>query len=94
MTVNIVSMQEFNDKVKMSIPVHELSSFPRIGDVEGQSFDAKLQFDLTLIPYKTDTLWVENKITEMKATLESSNVPEINKYCEKCLYLDTGKNFI
>jgi hypothetical protein len=39
MTVNIVSMQEFNDKVKMSIPVHELSSFPRIGDVEGQSFE-------------------------------------------------------
>ena len=32
-------MQEFNDKVKMSIPVHELSSFPRIGDVEGQSFE-------------------------------------------------------
>ena len=39
MTVNIVSMQEFNDKVKMSIPVHELSSVPRIGDVEGQSFE-------------------------------------------------------
>jgi len=58
------------------------------------SFEAKLQFDLTLVPYKTDTLWVEDKITEMKATLESPNVPEINKYCEKCLYLDTGKNFI
>jgi hypothetical protein len=58
------------------------------------SFDEKLQFDLTLVPYKADTSWVENKITEMKATLESSNVPEINKYCEKCLYLDTGKNFI
>ena len=32
-------MKEFNEKVKMSIPVHELSSFPRIGDVEGQSFE-------------------------------------------------------
>ena len=30
----------------------------------------------------------------MKAILESPKVPEINKYCEKCLYLDTGKNFI
>jgi hypothetical protein len=39
MTVNVVSMQEFNDKVKTSIPVHELSLFPRIGDVEGQSFE-------------------------------------------------------
>jgi CRISPR/Cas system-associated exonuclease Cas4 (RecB family) len=58
------------------------------------SFDAKLQFDLTLVPYKTDTSWVETKITEMKATLESPKVPEINKYCEKCMYLDTGKKFI
>jgi hypothetical protein len=59
-----------------------------------ESFDAKLQFDLTLVPYKTDTSWVENKITEMKTTLESSKVPEINKHCEKCMYLETGKTFI
>ena len=58
------------------------------------SFDAKLQFDLTLVPYKTDTSWVEDKITEMKKTLESPEVPQINKFCEKCLYLDTGKKFI
>jgi hypothetical protein len=30
----------------------------------------------------------------MKKTLESKDVPEINKFCEKCLYLDAGKNFI
>jgi len=59
-----------------------------------EKFDAKLQFDLTLVPYKTDTSWVEDKITEMKATLESSKVPDINKYCEKCMYLETGKKFI
>ena len=58
------------------------------------SFDEKLQFDLTLVPYKTDTSWVENKIIEMKTTLEAPKVPEINKHCEKCMYLDTGKNFI
>ena len=40
------------------------------------------------------TSWVEDKITEMKSILESSKVPEINKHCEKCLYLDTGKKFI
>jgi len=58
------------------------------------SFDAKLQFDLTLVPYKTNTSWVENKITEMKTILESPKVPEINKHCEKCMYLETGKTFI
>ena len=30
----------------------------------------------------------------MKKTLESPEVPEINKHCEKCMYLETGKNFI
>ena len=59
-----------------------------------EKFDAKLHFDLTLVPYKTDTSWVESKIIEMKKTLELKEVPEINKYCEKCMYLHTGKQFI
>jgi CRISPR/Cas system-associated exonuclease Cas4 (RecB family) len=59
-----------------------------------EKFDAKLQFELTLVPYKTDTSWVESKIVEMKSILDSPDVPEINKYCEKCMYLDAGKNFI
>ena len=57
-------------------------------------FDAKLHFDLKLVPYKTDTSWVKNKIIEMKKVLEAKEVPELNKYCERCLYLDTGKQFI
>ena len=46
------------------------------------------------MPYKTDISWVKNKIIEMKKVLEAKEVPELNKYCEKCLYLDTGKQFI
>ena len=57
-------------------------------------FDAKLHFDLKLVPYKTNTSWIKNKIIEMKKVLEAKEVPELNKYCEKCLYLDTGKQFI
>jgi hypothetical protein len=30
----------------------------------------------------------------MKKTLELDNVPEINKSCEKCMYLNAGKEFI
>jgi hypothetical protein len=57
-------------------------------------FDATLHFDLTLVPYTTNTDWVKNKLIDMKKVLESKDVPELNKYCEKCLYLDTGKQFI
>ena len=57
-------------------------------------FDATLQFDLTLVPYKTNDSWIKNKIIDMKKTLESKDVPELNKYCEKCMYLISGKSFV
>jgi hypothetical protein len=57
-------------------------------------FDATLHFDLTLVPYKTNDSWVKNKIIQMKKVLDSEFVPEINKFCEKCMYLETGKKFI
>jgi len=53
-----------------------------------------LHFDLTLVPYKTNDSWVKNKIIDMKKTLVSKDVPELNKYCEKCTYLNTGKQLI
>ena len=34
------------------------------------------------------------KIIEMKETLDSENVPKINKNCEKCMQLDAAKDFI
>ena len=33
-------------------------------------------------------------VYQMKKTLDSENVPEINKSCENCMYLNTGKDFI
>ena len=57
-------------------------------------FDARLLFDLTLVPYKTNDSWIKNKIIEMKKVLDSKGVPEINKFCEKCMYLITGKDFV
>jgi len=59
-----------------------------------EKFDAVLHFDLTLVPYKTNTTWIKNKLIEMKKTLESKDVPEINKSCEKCMFLEAGKTFI
>ena len=39
MTVDVLSIKDFNDKVKSYIPFHEVSVAPRLGDVEGQSFE-------------------------------------------------------
>ena len=39
MSVDVLPIKDFNDKVKSYIPFHEVSIAPRLGDVEGQSFD-------------------------------------------------------
>jgi len=46
-----------------------------------------------LVPYITKTSWIDEKIAEMKNVLESDDVPEINKSCEHCAYLEGGKQF-
>jgi len=58
------------------------------------NFNSKLNFTTTLIPYQTNTSWIDKKIIEMKKTLDSETVPEINKYCERCMFLNAGKDFI
>ena len=57
-------------------------------------FDSKLNFTTALVPYQTNTSWIDKKIIEMKQTLDSQEVPEINKSCEKCMHLNAGKDFI
>ena len=37
-SVKILTIKEFNKKIKSYIPGHQLSDLPRIGDVEGQEF--------------------------------------------------------
>jgi len=64
------------------------------GDKNYEKFDGALNFTTTLVPYQTNTSWIDQKIIEMKQTLDSETVPKINKSCEKCMYLSAGKDFI
>ena len=92
-------------KIQMDIYVHILrkmgfkvsdTSYFYVCNAEKSSdkFEGKLNFTITLVPYVTDTSWVQDNINDMKKTLELDNVPEINKSCEKCMYLNAGKEFI
>ena len=54
------------------------------------NFNAKMDFDITLVDYESNTNWIEKKIIEMKATLESNETPQRNPYCENCAYLEQG----
>ena len=64
------------------------------GDRNYSNFNAKLNFTITLVPYQTNTSWIDKKIVEMKKTLEAASIPEINKSCEKCMHLYAAKYLI
>jgi len=56
-------------------------------------FNANMEFDITLVDYETDTSWVQNKINDMKLTLDSNTIPEITPHCENCAYINKGSEF-
>ena len=57
-------------------------------------FDAKINFDISLIDYDVDVSWIQPKIGEMKNVLDNENIPSQNPYCEHCAYLEEGSKLI
>ena len=79
---------------KMNFKVSDISYFYVCnGEKSNNQFDNKIDFKTTLIPYKTDTTWIEEKLTEMKNVLNLETTPGIDQTCEKCAYLKGAKDF-
>ena len=56
------------------------------GRKDREAFDAKLEFDVTLVPYTGKDDWIEGTLTEIKKTLEESGVPNASPDCDYCEY--------
>lgn len=50
------------------------------------AFDAKLEFEVTLVPYTGSDSWVEQKLLEIRKTLDSEGVPDASASCDYCAY--------
>ena len=78
---------------KMNFKVSDLSYFYVCnGEKTNDKFENKIDFKTTLIPYRVNTSWIEEKIIEMKAVLNLDSPPEIEKTCEQYAYLQVGKD--
>ncbi len=55
-----------------------------------ESFDARLDFELTLIPYKGDTSWIEDTLLQIKQCLNSNDIPASSEECDYCKYRDAA----
>jgi len=56
------------------------------GVTDKAAFDAKLEFDVTLIPYEGSDDWVDETISEIHACLNSDELPRANFKCDYCRY--------
>lgn len=56
------------------------------GSTENESFDGKLEFNVTLIPYNGNDSWIEPIIKEIHECLKSNAVPAAGKNCDYCAY--------
>lgn len=58
------------------------------GKKDRKAFDAKLEFDVKLIPYKGSTGWVNGALDKMKECLMDSRIPMAAKDCDYCMYVE------
>ncbi len=63
------------------------------GDADKKAFDAKLEFDVKLIPYVGNDAWVESAIRNAIACMSSNSLPASGADCDFCAYRGAAKEF-
>ncbi len=49
-------------------------------------FDGKLEFELSIVPYRGNPDWVESIIRKIKTVLDSDTIPQPGRDCKYCAY--------
>ncbi|OGK31582.1 hypothetical protein A3F29_01355 [Candidatus Roizmanbacteria bacterium RIFCSPHIGHO2_12_FULL_33_9] len=57
-------------------------------------FDGKLEFELSILPYKGNDFWVEPRLLAMKKCLDSATVPTKGAECEHCAFREKANEVI
>ena len=57
------------------------------GNRDKEAFNARLDFDITLIPYTGNSDWVEKVIYDIHSRLSQDNIPEPGEDCDYCSYV-------
>lgn len=56
------------------------------GKTDGDGFDAKLEFDIKILPYAGDDSWVEKTVREAYECLRGNTIPQSSLDCDYCNY--------
>lgn len=73
---------------KMGFKISNIGYFVYANGIksDGKTFDDKLEFKTSIIPYNADDSWVEPAILNLKKCLNSNEIPESNPDCKYCGY--------
>ncbi len=63
------------------------------GDTDKEAFDAKLEFDIKILPYAGNSDWVEQAILDAIKCLKSETLPNSGQDCDFCKYREAVKQF-
>jgi hypothetical protein len=55
-----------------------------------EAFDGRLDFELTLVPYKGSTDWIEDTLIALKKCLDSEELPAPGAECDYCKYREAA----
>jgi CRISPR/Cas system-associated exonuclease Cas4 (RecB family) len=55
-----------------------------------KAFDAKLEFEVTLVPYEGNDSWVDQALIDAKACLDQPDAPAAAKDCDYCTYREVA----
>ncbi len=56
------------------------------GQTDREAFDAKLEFDIKVIPYEGNDSWIEETLCKLKECLDRENFPAASPTCDYCAY--------
>lgn len=63
------------------------------GQTDREAFDGKLEFKVTLIPYRGSDAWLERTIMEINACLNKNEIPNVSSECDYCGYVQALGKF-
>lgn len=64
------------------------------GKQDAEAFDAKLEFDIKVIPYKGDDSWVEGTLFDIQRCLLSEEIPDSGDDCDYCTYIHSASEVV
>ena len=62
------------------------------GKLDREAFDAKLEFDIDLIPYEGNDSWVEKALLDIRTCLMQDAPPKPAKACDYCAYRKAARD--